>query len=136
MPKDHIASLDKLYAIDKSDNAEIKLRFYQIALKSGPEYAKDAAGESRFHQSITRSLSYTRCQACRDRSAQSRRRECNPKLISGWVINKGRMKYCRPVFRLLHKQAPELAKKTFEAHQDFYHPIARKMIARDLGLEK
>ena len=56
--------------------------------------------------------------------------------VAAWVVNKGRMKYCRPVFRLLHKQTPELAKKTFEAHQDFYHPIARKMIARDLGLEK
>lgn len=44
-PVDHVAALDKLYAIDKSDNAEIKLRFYQIALKSGPEYAKEAAGE-------------------------------------------------------------------------------------------
>lgn len=30
------------------------------------------------------------------------------------------MKYCRPVFRLLHKQAPELAKKTFLDHETFY----------------
>ena len=30
------------------------------------------------------------------------------------------MKYCRPVFRLLYKQTPELAKKTFLAHQAFY----------------
>jgi len=45
LPKDHIASLAKLYSIDKSDNAEIKLRFYQIALKSGPDYAEEAAGE-------------------------------------------------------------------------------------------
>ena len=30
------------------------------------------------------------------------------------------MKYCRPVFRLLHKQAPELAKKTFLEHESFY----------------
>ncbi|NXD32286.1 LKHA4 aminopeptidase, partial [Spelaeornis formosus] len=97
LPADHVAALDKLYGIDKSDNAEIKLRFYQIALKSGPEYAKQAAA---------------------------------------WVVNKGRMKYCRPVFRLLHKQAPELAKKTFLEHESFYHPIARKMISKDLGLDK
>ena len=44
-PAEHVASLEKLYSLDKSDNAEIKLRFYQIALKSGPEYAEKAAGE-------------------------------------------------------------------------------------------
>lgn len=36
------------------------------------------------------------------------------------MTNKGRMKYCRPVFRLLYKQTPELARKTFLAHQAFY----------------
>lgn len=45
-PAEHVASLEKLYSLDKSDNAEIKLRFYQIALKSGPEYAEKAAGKS------------------------------------------------------------------------------------------
>ena len=45
------------------------------------------------------------------------------------------MKFCRPTFRLINKQNPELAKKTFLAHKDFYHPIARKMIARDLGVK-
>lgn len=43
-PPEHVAALEKLYSLDKSDNAEIKLRFYQIALKSGPEYAEKAAG--------------------------------------------------------------------------------------------
>ena len=37
-----------------------------------------------------------------------------------WVINKGRMKFCRPVFRLLDKVDPELAKKTFKEHASFY----------------
>ena len=41
-------------------------------------------------------------------------------LASDWVTNKGRMKYCRPVFRLLYKQTPELAVKTFRAHENFY----------------
>lgn len=30
------------------------------------------------------------------------------------------MKFCRPTFRLLHKQAPELAVKTFKEHEGFY----------------
>ena len=34
------------------------------------------------------------------------------------------MKYCRPVFRLLYKQTPELARKTFLAHQNFYVSVS------------
>lgn len=30
------------------------------------------------------------------------------------------MKYCRPTYRALNKVAPELAKKTFLEHADFY----------------
>jgi leukotriene-A4 hydrolase len=58
------------------------------------------------------------------------------------------MKMCRTIYRALFKVAPELAKKTFIAHAAFYvrppspfssltslqHPIARKMIAKDLGV--
>ncbi|RSH81372.1 hypothetical protein EHS25_006904 [Saitozyma podzolica] len=77
------------------DNLEA-LRFYRVALKSGKEYAEDAAE---------------------------------------WVTNKGRMKFCRPIYRLLNQQTPELARKTFLKHAAFYHPIARKMIAKDLGVE-
>lgn len=39
--------LETTYGIDKVENAEIKLRFYQIALKAGPEYAEKAGGECR-----------------------------------------------------------------------------------------
>lgn len=40
-----VRALDELYSLDKSDNAEIKLRFYKIALTSGPEYCDSAASE-------------------------------------------------------------------------------------------
>ena len=30
------------------------------------------------------------------------------------------MKFCRPTYRLLNKQTPELAKKTFLEHAAFY----------------
>lgn len=42
-----VRALDELYALDKSENAEIKLRFYKIALTSGPEYCDSAASEWR-----------------------------------------------------------------------------------------
>ena len=47
LPSGHVEFLERTYGIDKTENAEIKLRFYQIALKSGPRYAEKAAGESR-----------------------------------------------------------------------------------------
>ncbi|OCF30838.1 leukotriene A-4 hydrolase/aminopeptidase [Kwoniella heveanensis BCC8398] len=96
LPPKTVAALDKLYDLSSNGNAEIGLRFFETALKSGPEYAEAAAA---------------------------------------WVINKGRMKFNRPIFRLLNEQKPELAKKTFMDNESFFHPIARKMIARDLGLK-
>lgn len=44
-PPKAIRAIGKLYEFDSSENAEIRNRFYRIALRSGPEYAKDAAGE-------------------------------------------------------------------------------------------
>jgi leukotriene-A4 hydrolase len=43
---------------------------------------------------------------------------------------KGRMKFCRPTFRAISKVVPALAKSSFEAHKDEFHPIARRMIAK------
>ncbi|WVO17684.1 leukotriene A-4 hydrolase/aminopeptidase [Cryptococcus depauperatus] len=91
-----VSTLDKAYGFGTSGNAEIGLRFFEIALKSGSEYAEKAAA---------------------------------------WVVNKGRMKFCRPVYRLLYKQVPDLAQQTFKEHEEFYHPIARKMLAKDVGLD-
>jgi leukotriene-A4 hydrolase len=49
----------------------------------------------------------------------------------------GRMKFVRPMYRLLEKADRELAVKTFEANRDFYHPICRQMVEKDLfGEEK
>lgn len=38
-----VTTLDEAYGIHKTDNAEIRLRFYRIALLAGKEYAEDAA---------------------------------------------------------------------------------------------
>jgi leukotriene-A4 hydrolase len=40
-----IQRLDEVYGFHEKDNAELRLRFYRSALKSGPEYAQKAAGE-------------------------------------------------------------------------------------------
>ncbi|RMZ73555.1 leukotriene A-4 hydrolase [Pyrenophora seminiperda CCB06] len=44
----------------------------------------------------------------------------------------GRMKFVRPLFRLLGKADRELAVRTFERNRAFYHPITRGMVEKDL----
>lgn len=48
----------------------------------------------------------------------------------------GRMKFVRPLYRGLNEADRELAVKTFEEHKDFYHPICRAMVEKDLFGEK
>ncbi|KAK2624937.1 hypothetical protein QTJ16_005306 [Diplocarpon rosae] len=44
----------------------------------------------------------------------------------------GRMKFVRPLFRKLNAVDRELALETFEKNKDFYHPICRAMVEKDL----
>ncbi|KIW38225.1 leukotriene A-4 hydrolase/aminopeptidase [Exophiala oligosperma] len=44
----------------------------------------------------------------------------------------GRMKFVRPLYRGLMKLDYERAVETFEKNKDFYHPICRGMVAKDL----
>lgn len=46
----------------------------------------------------------------------------------------GRMKFVRPLFVALNKVDRPLALETFEKNKDFYHPICRAMVAKDLGV--
>jgi leukotriene-A4 hydrolase len=44
----------------------------------------------------------------------------------------GRMKFVRPLYRKLEKVDRKLALETFEKNRDFYHPICRDMVEKDL----
>ncbi|KAI9167595.1 Leucine aminopeptidase [Paramyrothecium foliicola] len=46
----------------------------------------------------------------------------------------GRMKYVRPLFRALNKVDRQLALDTFAKNKDFYHPICKGMVQKDLGV--
>ena len=48
--------------------------------------------------------------------------------------NVGRMKFVRPLYRKLVEVDRELAVATFEKNKDFYHPICRAQVEKDLGL--
>lgn len=47
----------------------------------------------------------------------------------------GRMKFVRPLFMLLKECDRELAVETFEKNKEFYHPICRAMVEKDLFRE-
>ncbi|KAJ3057231.1 Leukotriene A-4 hydrolase [Rhizophlyctis rosea] len=61
--------------------------------------------------------------------------EIFPQVVD-FVTSVGRMKFVRPLYRQLNKckNGSELAKKTFQEHRAFYHPICAAMVAKDLGL--
>lgn len=44
------------------------------------------------------------------------------------------MKYVRPLFRALNKVDRSLALETFAKNKDFYHPICKGMVEKDLGV--
>ncbi|CAO3594765.1 unnamed protein product [Absidia cylindrospora] len=55
-----------------------------------------------------------------------------------FITEQGRMKFVRPLFRLLYeaKNGKQLAIDTYLKHKKFYHPIAATLIAKDIGLKQ
>lgn len=102
LPASHISHLGSLYGIAETSNAEVRFRFYELALRdpgSVPEHlALDAArwvvGDD------------------------------------GSGVIKGRAKFCRPVFRSIAKIDRDLAVKYFGKHKAEFHPIARRLIEK------
>ncbi|KAJ6577284.1 hypothetical protein B0H19DRAFT_1252651 [Mycena capillaripes] len=107
LPDAHIKHLGTIYGVSSTPNAEIRLRFYNLALSPptstaaayfAPEAAKWVVG------------------------------------TDGSGVIKGRMKFCRPIFRGVFLVDEGLAKETWVKYQSGFHPIARKLIEKDLGL--
>jgi hypothetical protein len=97
-----------LYELSGTPNAEVRLRFYALALSPPTseaaahfvaEAAKWVVGED------------------------------------GTGVIKGRMKFCRPLFKAVHKVDSKLATGLWAAHKNNFHPIARRLIEKvSLGL--
>lgn len=54
---------------------------------------------------------------------------------AAWLVDretglKGRMKFCRPIFKAISNVNATLAKETFTAHASEFHPIARRLIEK------
>jgi leukotriene-A4 hydrolase len=102
LPSAHISYLGKLYHLSQSANAEHRLRFYQVALAD----------------------------------PQSRAARLFAPEAARWVVGddgtsiKGRMKFCRPIFKAVHKVDQELSVAVFSKSKNGFHPIARKLIEK------
>lgn len=103
LPSTHIGHLGKLYEVAASTNAEIRLRFYNVALRDPTSLA---------------ALNFTD-QALKWVTGRD-----------GTGVIKGRMKFCRPTFRTTSRVNAALAKEYFVQSKEEFHPIARKLIEK------
>jgi leukotriene-A4 hydrolase len=103
LPSTHIEHLGVLYDVATTPNAEIRLRFYNFALKD-PKSSAALDFASHALKWVTG----------RD----------------GTDVIKGRMKFCRPTFRGAARVDSTLAKEYFVRSKAEFHPIARKLIEK------
>lgn len=103
LPSKHIGHLGALYDVATSANAEIRLRFYNVALEDPTSSA---------------ALDFTD-QALKWVTGRD-----------GTGVIKGRMKFCRPTFRAASRVNAALAKEYFARSKEEFHPIARKLIEK------
>ncbi|KAI5118514.1 hypothetical protein M0805_007683 [Coniferiporia weirii] len=103
LPATHVDHLGSLYAVSKTANAEIRFRYYELALldPSTPESKHLAEQAARWVVGD-----------------------------DGTGIVKGRMKFCRPVLRAAYRADAEMAKRIFSDNKTAFHPIARRLIEK------
>ena len=101
LPASHIRRLGQLYALSTTPNAEIRARFYELALLDAtPESSKDFAGEALLWVSGE----------------------------DGTGVIKGRMKFCRPVFRAAGKVDKDRTVMIWGKCRPAFHPIAQRLV--------
>jgi leukotriene-A4 hydrolase len=108
LPVAHIDDLGDLYRLINSPNAELRLRFYEVALLD----------------------------------PKSDKSELYAIAALSWVVGeedgmvKGRMKFCRPIFRAAFSVNKTMAQDKYQEHKNSFHPIARDLIEQDIELTK
>ena len=103
LPLSHVSHLGKIYDIANTTNAEIRLRFYEVALLDPSSDSAKGFARGAAEWVVGR---------------------------DGTGIIKGRMKFCRPVFRAVGKVDRTLAVEVFEKDKEAFHPIAKKLIEK------
>ncbi|KAG6874151.1 hypothetical protein C0995_005569 [Termitomyces sp. Mi166 len=106
LPLSHLRHLGTLYKFTSTSNAEVRFRFYELALVDAQSESAKAFAADAVNWIV---------------GADSE---------SGLII--GRMKFCRPTFRSVFKVNEGLAVKVWKSKKDAFHPIARKLIDKIL----
>ena len=101
LPPSYIHLLGSIYKLAITPNAEVRLRYYQVALS---DTSSSAAKE--FALTVTK-----------------------------WIIGddgsgiiKGRMKFCRPMFKAVAAVDRDLTISQWNRARDQFHPVAKKLI--------
>ncbi|KAJ6469011.1 peptidase family M1-domain-containing protein [Mycena vitilis] len=107
LPLSHLTHLGISYGLSGTPNAEIRLRFYALAL--APPTSEAAA------HFVT---------------------EAGKWIVGddGTGVIKGRMKFCRPIFKAVFKVDDKFALDIWAKNKDGFHPIAKRLVDKDLGL--
>ncbi|KAG6885025.1 hypothetical protein C0993_006441 [Termitomyces sp. T159_Od127] len=108
LPLSHVRHLGMLYKFAATSNAEVRFRFYELALADAQSECAKAFAAQAVNWIV---------------GADSE---------SGLII--GRMKFCRPTFRYVYKVDEALAVKVWQSKKDAFHPIAKRLIDKDLKL--
>ena len=101
LPSALVLHLGRLYQLATSPNAEIRLRFYEVALADATSSAATTLAVDAAKWVIG---------------------------DDGTDVIKGRMKFCRPVLKAVAKVDKDLAISNWEKAKTKFHPIARKLI--------
>ncbi|KAL1952388.1 hypothetical protein VTO73DRAFT_1537 [Trametes versicolor] len=103
LPPTHIQHLGTLYGFLSTPNAELCWRFYEVALldPASPAAQQFAAPAAQWIVGT-----------------------------DGTGIVRGRMKFCRPLFRAVARADKKLAVEVFREHRLAFHPIAQRLIEK------
>ncbi|KAG6849471.1 hypothetical protein H0H93_008198, partial [Arthromyces matolae] len=102
LPLSHLRHLGDIYKFNTTSNAEVRFRFYELVLadpKSDPAKVF-----------VVDAVNWI----------------VGADSVSGLIV--GRMKFCRPTFRLASKVDKDLAIRVWEEKKILFHPVARKLI--------
>ncbi|KAI0762471.1 metalloprotease [Fomes fomentarius] len=108
LPSTHITHLGAVYSLASTPNAELRWRFYEVALLD----PSSSVARAEYAPAAARWVTGT----------------------DGTGIIRGRMKFCRPTFRAVARADRALALEVFNKNKESFHPIARRLIEKDLGL--
>ncbi|KAG6829894.1 hypothetical protein H0H92_003027 [Tricholoma furcatifolium] len=108
LPLAILRHLGVLYNFVSTPNAEIRFRFYELVLTD----AQSEAAKSFVNDALNWIVGLDS--------------------ESGLIV--GRMKFCRPTFRSAFKVDQDLTVKLWQSRKDAFHPIAKKLIEKDLKL--